>query len=94
VSSLDVTPSELHAAGATLRRVRSELSTSNGLGAGGMSVGDVGYGDLAAAMQDFCQMAGTTASALGDAVDRAGQRTDQAGTHYEHTESVNAAMAQ
>jgi hypothetical protein len=47
----DVTPSELHQAGATLRGVRSELSVGDGLGAG--SVGDVGYPDLAQAIGDI-----------------------------------------
>lgn len=62
MAGLDVTPSELHAAGATLRRrVRSELSVDYGIGAGGLSGGDVGYPDLSDAMADFCRMAGTTA---------------------------------
>lgn len=72
MGGFDVTPSELHAAGATLRRVRSELSD---------------------AMADFCRMAGTAAAALSQAVDLAGQNTEQAGTGYERAESANAAMA-
>lgn len=92
MSTLDVTPSELHAAGATLRRVRSELSTSNGVGAGGLSAGDVGYPDLQAAVGDFCQMASATATALGEAVDLAGQNTSAGASAYENTESVNAGM--
>ncbi len=93
MSGIDVTPAELHAAGATLRRVRSELSTGNGVGAGGLSVGDVGYADLQGAVAAFCEMASTTATALGEAVDRAGASVDSGGSAYEHTESVNARMS-
>lgn len=92
MAGFDVTPSELHGAGATLRGVRSELS-GNGVGAGGMAAGDVGYPDLAGALAGFCQMAGTTAAALAQAVDLAGQNTERAGTDYERAESANAAMA-
>jgi hypothetical protein len=87
----DVTPSELHQAGATLRGVRSELSAGNGLGAGG--VGDVGYPDLAQAIADFCQTAGDTAAALAQAVTLAGEKTDRAGSDYERAEAANAAAA-
>lgn len=93
MGGFDVTPSELHAAGATLRRVRSELSTDNGIGAGGLAAGDVGYPDLSDAMSDFCRMAGTAATAMSQAVDLAGQNTEQAGTDYETAERSNAAMA-
>lgn len=93
MAGLDVTPSELHAAGATLRRVRSELSTENGVGAGGASVADVGYGDLSGAMSEFCRMAGQTAAALGEAVELAGQNIERGGSDYESAESANAAMA-
>lgn len=55
----------------------------NGNGAGGLSGGDVGYPDLSDAMADFCRMAGTTATTLSQAVDLAGQNTEQAGTGYE-----------
>jgi hypothetical protein len=87
----DVTPSELHQAGATLRGVRSELSVGDGLGAG--SVGDVGYADLAQALSDFCATAGDTAAGLSQAVDMAGAKTQHAGIDYERAESANAAAA-
>ena len=87
----DVTPSELHQAGATLRGVRSELSVGDGLGAG--AVGDVGYPDLAQAVSDFCATAGDTAQGLETAVLIAGANTEHAGSQYESAESANARAA-
>jgi hypothetical protein len=64
MGGFDVTPSELDAAGATLRRVRSELSVGNGIGAGGLAGGDVGYPDLSDVMADFCRMAIRTGGSI------------------------------
>jgi len=91
LSGFNVTPSELHQAGATLRGVRSELAAGDGLGAG--SVGDVGYPDLAGSIGEFCSTAGRTASTLATAVEMAGSNTEQAGSGYERAEAANAAAA-
>jgi hypothetical protein len=89
--AFDVTPSELHQAGATLRGVRSELSVGDGLGAG--AVGDVGYPDLAQSISDFCATAGDTAQGLEQAVTTAGDNTDRAGSAYSAADAANARAA-
>jgi hypothetical protein len=84
----DVTPSELHQAGATLRSVRADLA-GHDLSSGG----DVGYPDLAQAIQDFCHTASDTAQGLSQAVVLAGDKVDRAGGDYERAESANARAA-
>lgn len=86
MGGFNVTPSELHQAGNTLRSVRSDLSAGSELSAGG----DVGYPDLAEAMADFCRTASDTAANLSTAIYIAGESTDRGGSAYEHTEAMNA----
>jgi hypothetical protein len=86
MGGFNVTPSELHQAGGTLRSVRSELSAGSDLSAGG----DVGYPDLAEAMADFCRTASDAAADLATAISIAGENVDQGGSEYERTEAINA----
>jgi hypothetical protein len=78
----EVAPSELQSAAMTLRGVESELYGGNPRGAGGLSVGDVGSPELAAAAADFCTAAEAVASALASAVTAAGANTFAASDAY------------
>jgi hypothetical protein len=84
--SIDVSPAELQSAGSTIRGASAELD-----GQGGLSVGDVGYPQLHAAITAFCRLALSTASTFSYTVEQAGQNASSGGAEYEQTEWANAA---
>jgi hypothetical protein len=83
-----VSTEELSQAAQVLSRVDGALAQRGDLGVGAK---DVGSAELAGAVADFCQKAGTLATLFSASVGAAAATVDQAGDSYDRMEMVIAA---
>lgn len=83
MGNVQVSTAELEFAAGTLRKVDGALAQTGDLGVGAR---DVGSAELAGAIADFCQRAGSLGTAFAAAVEAAASRTEAAGAGYERTE--------